>query len=63
MLKENYTGIKTKIKNPELAGDLLVKYYKNQKEIYDMKKNCIEESYKYLPKNIIEIFLDDIKIE
>lgn len=61
VLKENYTGIKTEIKNPEFAGDLLVKYYKEQKIIYDMKKNCIEESYKYIPENIIDIFFDDIE--
>lgn len=63
VLKENYTGIKTKIQSPELVGELLVKCYNHQESIYKMKKNCIDESYKYIPNNIIEVFFNDIKIE
>lgn len=61
ILKDRYTGIKTKIENPEEVSRLLIECYEQQEKIYKMKKNCIEEAYKYLPNNVINIFFKELE--
>lgn len=60
ILKENYTGIKTEIKNPIKTSKILLDCYNNQEKVYKMKENCINEAYKYMAETVINGFIKDI---
>ena len=61
VLKENYTGIKTEINNPEKVSNLLVDLIHDKRKLLDMRRNCTIEAKKYLPENIMKIFYNQIE--
>ena len=61
ILKEDYTGIKVKIKDIDMTVGKLIYLYNNINVIDNMKKNCLKETKKYEPDTVMKKFIDLIK--
>ena len=61
ILTNGKTGYMADIKNPGQVADKIVEIYQNQKEVIEMKYNCIAEANKYKPQEAMKNFISEIK--
>ncbi len=61
ILKENETGAKVPVKEPEEVANKLIYFYKNQEELMKMKFACLEQSRKYNPAEAMQKFILEIE--
>lgn len=54
ILRDEVTGIKVEVHDIKAVVEKILYYFNNQEKLYEMKKNCIEESKKYSPDNIMK---------
>ena len=60
VLKENITGYKVKVKNPEEVARILIKLYKEQEKLVNMKFECLKEADEYTPSKAMKKFIEQI---
>ena len=60
IVKENYTGFKVSIHDFHEVANILIDVFFHRDKIIEMKNNCLNESKKYLPEKIMQIFYDEI---
>ena len=54
ILRDEVTGIKVEVHDIKAVVEKILYYFNNQEKLFEMKKNCIEESKKYSPDNIMK---------
>ena len=58
--REGETSISYTMGNNDELRDKLIQILKDKEQIFEMKKNCLEEAYKYKPVNVVKILLEQL---
>lgn len=61
VIKEGVTGLGYTFANIDELELLLDDIYKEPRKFNDMKKNCLKFAYKYIPKNVIALLVNNLK--
>ncbi|MBU7007219.1 glycosyltransferase family 4 protein [Phosphitispora fastidiosa] len=61
IIKDYRTGRIIPAKNLTVLSEILLYYAQNPSEILDMRKQCVDEAYKYIPKYALKSFIDELK--
>ncbi|MDU6807958.1 MAG: glycosyltransferase [Clostridium sp.] len=61
IVEEDVTGFLFKTKNVKFLMDKLVEIYEKNIFVNNMKKECLKEANKYLPENVINVVLENLK--
>lgn len=58
IIQEYRTGRIFQTKDSKRLAEILLYYLEHSEEVLGMRKNCIEEAYKYMPENAIKNFIE-----